>query len=123
MKNYRKILYPLTALLLAIVLAACAGTRNLEGFSIVGEAPQFEDGILTLAVDETHSLAGRAHFDNQTTDSVLGALVDWTSSNPDAVTVDENGNVTAVAEIGGATITGEYRGFSDEITVVVNPFE
>src|SRR5690554_1820749 len=110
MKNNRKILYPLAALLLSIVLAACAGTRNLDGFSIVGEAPAFEDGILTLEQNETHALAGRAHFDNETTDSVIGALITWESSNPVAVTVDENGNVTAVQVIGGATITGEYKG-------------
>ncbi len=128
MKNNRKILYPLAALLLSIVLAACAGTRNIESFSIVAHDPdsgELQEGVLTLGVGETFQLAGRVHFDNQTTDSVIGTLVTWSSDNEEYVTVDANGYVTAqdnnVILPEGATITGEYRGESDTITVFVEP--
>lgn len=125
MNTYRKILYPLTALLLAFVLAACAGTRTIESFEVVGPGPQYESNIVELNVgDDPAQFGGRVTFDNGTTDAVVGQLIGWTSSNEDYVTVDDNGFVTAVDNNvvlpEGATITGEYRDFSDTITVIVN---
>src|SRR5690625_6396988 len=79
----------------ALVLAACAGDREIESFRIVGPEPEFADGILTLNEGESAQLGGRVTFDNETTDAVLGALIDWSSSNPDAVSVNETGVVTA----------------------------
>lgn len=103
----------------ALVLAACAGDREIESFRIVGPEPEFADGILTLNEGESAQLGGRVTFDNETTDAVLGALIDWSSSNPDAVSVNETGVVTAHEWFDGATITGMHKGYQDSITVVV----
>lgn len=122
MKNIRKVLTSAAVFAIAtVVLAACAGTRTIESFEVVGEAPEFENGVLHLQENATHELAGRVTFDNQTTDSVIGALITWESSNNDAVTVDNDGTVTAVSVIDSATITGTYRGEEDTITVIVSP--
>ena len=123
MNKFRKILTSAAVFAIsALVLAACAGTRTIESFEIVGEAPEFEQGVLTLNEGDTHQLAGRVTFDNQTTDAVLGALIDWESSNPDAVSVNASGVVTAheVLVADGATITGTHKGHEDTITVFVN---
>jgi|SRR5690554_1421883 len=116
MTNYRKVLYPLAALLLAIVLAACAGTRDIESFDIVRE-----DGTPTnvefAAIGDEEQLAGRVTFTNQTVDSVIPALISWSSSDEDVVTVN-NGLITAV-DFGAATITGQHEGFTDTIEVLV----
>jgi choice-of-anchor B domain-containing protein len=49
---------------------------------------------------------------------VPGALVTWTSSNPDALLVSDNGRLTAVG-IGTATITATSGGLSDDFTAAV----
>ena len=127
MTNYRKYLYPFAAVLLSIALAACAGTREMTDFSIVGEAPGFEDNVLTLAEGESNLLGGRAHFDNETTDSVIGALINWSSSDEDEeyVSIANTGRVTAVSSTTllpvPVEITGRYNGFEDKITVDVEP--
>lgn len=122
MTKFRKILTSAAVFAIAtIVLAACAGTRTIESLEVVGEAPEFQDGILTLNQGETHQLAGRVTFDNQTTDSVVGGLISWESSNEDAVSVGTNGLLTAHQVFDGATITGTYRGFDDTMTVIVLP--
>ncbi len=122
MKNIRKVLTSAAVFAIAtIVLAACAGTRNIESFEIVGQAPEFTSTGLHLQEGATHQLAGRVTFENRTTDSVIGALITWESSNEDAVTVDNDGTVTAVGVIDAATITGTYRGEEDTITVIVSP--
>lgn len=122
MNKFRKILTSAAIFTIsALVLAACAGTRTIESFNVVGEAPAFQDGILTLNEGDTHQLAGRVTFDNQTTDSVVGALISWESNNEDAVSVNASGLLTAHQVFDGAVVTGTYRGFDDTITVIVLP--
>ncbi len=120
MTNHRKFLYPLAALLLSILLAACAGTRDIESFAIVhdnGEPAQ----IQIATVGETVELAGRVTFTNQTVASVIPELIDWSSSDSSVASVTAGGVVTAES-MGSAVITGVHKGFEDEVTILVSPF-
>ena len=125
MKNYRKILYPLTALLLAIVLAACAGARTAESFEVVGPEPEYESGTIVIAVGESVQLGGRVTFDNGTVDGVAGAIIAWSIDDQDYVTVDNVGRVTGVEVTGpltsSVTVTGTHDGMNDTIDVRVEP--
>ena len=111
---------PLLAVALAFILASCAGTRDVTDFQVT-----YNDGtpgtIDFPRVGETFQLAGRVHFDNGTIDSVVPILIDWSSDNEAVATVSGNGVVEAHA-VGGAIIKGSYRGFEDEVLLVVHPF-
>lgn len=126
MKNFKRVLttFALVSTFL-LVLAACQGARTLTDFEIayasgddVGEpAP----AIVTVSEDaDSFRFAGRAHFDDGTIDSVIGALVDWESSDEEVVTINVAGDVTVVG-VGAATITGTHKDMTDEVEVVVTP--
>lgn len=126
MKNYRKIIYPLTALLLAFVLAACQGTRNLESIEITDAAGEALAQPLVMSVGDTQELALRAHYDNGTIDGVGHALISWESSDDSVATVSAGGVLTAESAslVDGVTITATHSPatddvFEDEITVIV----
>ena len=75
---------------------------------------------LVLGEHPTENL--RAKVEDSHSQIVENAVVTWTSNNPDVVTIDNNGKVTAVT-VGTATITAEAAGVSDtcEITVAAAP--
>ena len=117
MKNNRKVLYPLAALLLSIVLAACAGTREITDFQITHDNGE-PTSIEFTTQGETFHLAGRVTFDNQTVDAVIPELIDWSSEDPSIATVNAAGEVQAVSA-GTTTITGAHKGFSDTVEIIV----
>jgi hypothetical protein len=66
---------------------------------------------------ETQQLTSTAYNDNG---SEVAANLQWSSSNPAAITVDKNGLVTSVAEIGSALISASSEGVvSNEIMIVI----
>ncbi len=101
---------------LALLLAACGGTPP-------GPTPQppateeftvaiLTEGLTLTAINESRQL-GATVLDKAGRE-LTEATVSWISSNPEAVRVSADGIVTALADVGYATIRAEYRGFSSK---------
>lgn len=73
-----------------------------------------ENETLSLVIDDTYKLNYTYHLLNDATqDDIV-----WSSSNGDVVTVDNQGNITAISD-GVATITASYEDASDSIEITV----
>lgn len=74
----------------------------------------FDEEQLTIEIDNQDTVKYTCELEEGATQQDI----EWTSSNTDVATVDENGNVLAIAK-GEAIITATYKNASDTIKIVV----
>lgn len=107
------------------------GNENMN-FSISGPNGTLTDGTLPIVIElESIAIDGEEEFTmargetdtltvTATPEAALeGKTVAWSSTNGDVVSVDQNGNITAVGR-GTATITATVDGHSDSVNITVN---
>lgn len=82
----------------------------LEGIEMIDELI-YKDFKMPLTVNGLYS-------DN--TKKLISEGINWSSSNDTVATVDNNGIVTFTGKSGGVTITAEYNGFTDLISVAMD---
>ena len=126
MANFRKVLTSAAVFSLTVlVMAACAPKEIITDLTVVGQtdADSYSEGPITMQVNEAMTLEGRLRFDDDTTRPVEGAIMGWSSENEAAVSVTATGIITAHEPTLGVEITGTYRGFSDDIVIIVVPAE
>lgn len=102
----------LAVLIFALACTGLAvGCRNKGGSSPDdSENLKIVDSALTLDCFETYTLA---------VESQSSGSIDWISSDPSVVSVDENGSLTAGMKLGTATITARRGKYSDDCNVTV----
>ena len=102
----------LAVLIFALACTGLAvGCRNKGGSSPDdSENLKIVDSALTLDCFETYTLA---------VESQSSGSIDWISSDPSVVSVDENGSLTAGMKLGTATITVRRGKYSDDCNVTV----
>ncbi|WP_133406214.1 Ig-like domain-containing protein [Parashewanella tropica] len=120
MKGFSKYLISLASLL---VLAGCGGSDNKDD-----PAPEPQPKVVKLVISDhkdvlskgtSDQLALTASYDNDTTQDVTSDA-DWTSSNPDVVSVSGTGLLSAV-DNGIADITASLSGVTTEkVTITVS---
>ncbi|MGF1718228.1 Ig-like domain-containing protein [Photobacterium chitinilyticum] len=82
---------------------------------IISVSLNLPNGIISR--EETIQLSLNGEF-NDGSVSVITDEIIWTSSNPEFLTIDENGVATGIAE-GQSVVTATYHGFTFEETVTV----
>lgn len=88
--------------------------------NVVVNKPVVEATGISVDVDKlTLDVDGKAKINAILTPEGAKGTIVYTSSNEEVATVDENGNVTAVAS-GEAEIVVSYEGFSEKVNVIVN---
>ena len=101
----------------AVAHYADASTVTLNVLPIEATAVTLSKTEMELLIGAKEQLTATVSPDNATNKTVV-----WTSSDNNIATVDENGNVTAVA-IGSATITASCGNVKAECKVTVLPIE
>ena len=100
-------------------IIATAGNKTATCTIEVKEKPKVT-GISLDKTDATLDIGNTLKLNaNVSTSGDIDYIVNWSSSNTNIATVDNNGNVTALAS-GTAIITATVDGFSDTCTIVVN---
>ena len=103
----------------ATVTATLGDHTVSQGFDVdakmVRVSLNLPNGIISR--EETIQLSLNGEF-NDGSVSVITDEVIWTSSNPEFLTIDENGVATGIAE-GQSVVTATYQGFTLEETVTV----
>ena len=119
MKKFSLVLFSiLLACICALGMLACAKNGgeedpDLPPSTLPPTAPTLEltDGDLTLILGDTYTVGV-----NYT--AIEGQTLSWSSENESAVSVDDDGNLTALA-VGSSKITVTYGQLSDSCTVTV----
>lgn len=109
----KKTLLLVCALAIAPCAVGCGGTQGGTGDSGSGDSSaafDIVDSVLTMDCFENHALE---------VENTGGGKVEWSSSNPSVVTVDEQGNLTSKLQTGTATITAKSGKYSDSCEVTV----
>ena len=89
--------------------------RGIQEYQEDAESISLNSTEVTMHVSETTKLVATIY-----PDITINKTVTWSSSNENIVTVDQDGNVTAVA-IGSATVTAHCGNVSASCSVVVTP--
>ena len=90
-----------------------ANTKVYAMMKIINEIT-FEEEEITLEVGTEDSIKYTYILE----DGITEQDIEWTSSNPDIATVDENGNIAALSK-GEVTITATYKEASDSLKLIV----
>lgn len=93
------------------------GDRGPQGVEPAGIELTTDRSLIFTEAGQT-AIVGAIVVDDSGS-KVNDARVTWSSSDPDAVEVDEQGNVTAVTSLGSAVLTAEYQGLRNLVTAVV----
>ncbi|MFZ5989239.1 MAG: stalk domain-containing protein [Bacillota bacterium] len=96
---------------LSIAMATVAYTGTSKAVSM-----ELSDDNVTLGIGESMTIEATAKYDDSS-ESLVRLLAEWTSSNPDVAAVD-SGTVEALKE-GSTVITAEYDGIKATATVTV----
>ena len=112
------------ALVLVLALAGC-GSPQPSPSATTGESEEpLTESAVTINVSQGAALLTEAgqtlQLDAEATDGDGAPLpVTWSSSNPDQVTVDEDGTVTAVTDLGSAAVYAEAADEWAPVTILI----
>lgn len=100
------------AALTAALLTACAGPTAPQATRL-----EVTPGGVLLTIDSPNETLAAAVFD--ASGQPLDLPVTWSSSDPGVISIDADGNVTALASVGSAKITARAGGAQTSVLAVV----